>query len=254
MSKLIIANWKMNPDSLSAANKLFTNIKKTALTTRNITTVIAPPLVFLASLAASTKARRIQFAAQNTHFADSGPQVGETSVKQAKDAGASYTLIGHSARRANGETDEDVSRKVAAALAAKIVPVLFVGETERDVHGNFLRVVRSQIKRAFADVPASRVKDVVVCYEPVWAISTSGSGKDITLSEVHQMMLYVHKVLVEMFGLSVARKVKMLYGGSVNKDNAADIFAIPGVEGAVVGGASLNALEFREVLQAANKS
>ncbi len=254
MSKLIIANWKMNPPTLREASILFDAIKQTALKTRNVQTVIAPPLIFLQTLAANTKAKRVQFAAQNIHFEASGAQVGETSAGQAKDAGARYVLVGHSARRENGETDLETGKKVIAALGAKLTPVLFVGEGERDQDGLFLRTIRKQVIIALKDVPQSRIKDLVLCYEPVWAISTSGSDKQITVNEIHQMVLFVHKVLTDKFGERAARKVRILYGGSVSSDNADDIFAIPGVAGAAVGGASLDAKQFGEILQIANKT
>ncbi len=254
MNKLIIANWKMNPPTLKEASILFSAIKQTALRTRNVQTVIAPPLVFLHALSASCKAKRIQFAAQNIHFEASGAQVGETSAVQAQNAGAKYVLVGHSARRENGETDLETGKKVVVALSAKFTPVLFVGESERDQDGLFLRTIRKQLITALKDVPQSRIKDVVMCYEPVWAISTSGSDKQITINEIHQMVLFIRKVLTDKFGERVARKVSILYGGSVNKENAEEIFTVPGVAGAAIGGASLDAKEFGTILQIANKT
>lgn len=244
----------MNPKTLREALELLNATKKTSLATRKVNTVIAPPIVFLQPLATSTRAKRLQFAAQNVHFKESGPQVGEVSAVQVKDVGASYVLLGHSARRHDGETDEDVSQKIMTVLASKLIPVVFVGEQDRDENGNFLNVVRKQIKIALGEVPYSRVKDIILCYEPVWAISTNKLVEEITTKDIHQMMLFVHKVLVELFGATVARKVKILYGGSVNEINAEEIFNIPGVSGAAVGGASLDAEKFSTILKVANKA
>lgn len=261
MSKLIIANWKMNPPTLAEARTLLSVIKKTALVVRNVTTVIAPPTVFLQPLAVSSRAKRLQFGVQNMHFATMGPQVGEVSATQVREVGASYVLIGHSARRELGETDKEVTKKVSAALAAKLTPVVFVGERERDAHGNFLRVIRKQVKDAFTETPRSRIKDVILVYEPVWAISTAsprlrsaGTNGGITTNEIHQMTLFVRKVLTESFGIAMARKIKILYGGSVNANNAEEVLGVPGIEGAAVGGASLDAKEFGVILRAANKA
>ena len=253
--KLVIANWKMNPSTLSEANELFEITKKTALTTRNVTTIIAPPTIFLHSLASSTRAKRLRFAVQNVHFNMIGPQVGEASVLQAKDSGAIYALIGHSDRRSAGETNEDLNKKVLVALDVKLTPIVFVGETERDNNGNFLRTLRRQIMSLLKNVPQNRVKDIIFVYEPVWAISTNLSkvSQEITPNEIHKMVLYIRKVLVEVYDLSIARKVRVLYGGSVNSQNISDVLSVLGITGVVIGAASLDGEQIRRMLQIANK-
>ncbi len=257
MNKLIIANWKMNPSTLAEAYALFGSVKKVALLARNTSTVIAPPHVFLQPLASSTRAKRLQFAAQNIHFAKSGSQVGEVSASQVKDVGASMVLIGHSARRRSGETEEDINKKIETALEEKLIPVVFVGERERDAHGTFLRTLRKQITIALEGIKINKVKNIVFVYEPVWAISTNktnGDGQEITANDIHKMVLFLQKTIAELYGLPIARKVRVLYGGSVNAQNISSVLSVPRIDGAVVGAASLDAAEFRAILQVANKT
>ena len=247
----------MNPSTLAEAKELFDTTKKTALTTRNISTIVAPPHMFLHALSASTRAKRLQFAAQNIHSEIAGAEVGEVSAMQAKDIGVTYALVGHSAHRNAGETDEGINKKIITALSTKLTPVLFVGEQERDAHGNFLHALRKQVVAALEGVEAKDIKNIVFVYEPVWAISTNKSQdgeEEITANDMHKMVLYIQKVLAELHGLPVARKAQILYGGSVNSQNTTEILSVPGVSGAVVGAASLDAKEFRSILQAANKA
>lgn len=261
MKSIIVGNWKMNPSTTREAKQLFDATKRAADGARHITVVVAPPSIFLRELKRRYKGRRILFAVQNARAEAGGAYTGEISLAQAKDAGASYVIIGHAERRGMGETNDDTRKKVAAALALKMTPILCVGEKERTQGGEHYALVKEQLRAGLADVQPSQLKQIFVVYEPLWTI-----GKDTAMSprDMHEMAIFIRKSIVDLSsrggsasggkGHDAAMKIKILYGGSVDSTNVAAMRTDGDVHGFLVGRASISAAQVTSLLQALEKT
>jgi triosephosphate isomerase len=236
--KIIAANWKMNT-SVSEAAALLDGLKA-GLPVAGVTSVVCPPFVSLQLAKKALAGTGIGLGAQDMHAEASGAFTGEISVTMVAEL-CSYVILGHSERRAVfGESDESVNTKVHSALAAGLVPIVCVGETlQQREAGNAGEVVTGQLKAAFADV--SGVGTALVAYEPVWAI---GTGRAASKNDAQEMAALVRGQLSALFGPESASQTPILYGGSVKAENVADYMAMPDVDGALVGGASLDAEGF----------
>lgn len=239
----------MNPASAKEAKQLFGEIKKSAKNS-DCLVAVAPPSVYLYELGKMVTSSNFLLAAQDVHFDEKGAHTGEISPKMLQDAKASMVIIGHSERRAAGETDELVQKKLQAALKAKLTPILCVGEKKRDSQGDFFSLIEAQIKAAFKGVVTAASKRVIVAYEPIWAI---GTGKNATVDDVEEMRLFINKVLSTLYDRPTAEKISVLYGGSVNAENCAQLFNDTNVNGFLVGGASLRPADFRTIIQTLNQ-
>lgn len=246
---LIAGNWKMNPSTLGQARELFLDIR-TRLGKRARTTdvVIAPPFPFITELEKLSPSKRIELSAQDVFYEQSGAHTGEVSVSMLKSVGVSYFILGHSEMRARGESDHDINADAIAVLKARLFAIVCVGEETRDAHGDYFTFVERQLHAALAGVPKSKLSHLVIAYEPVWAI---GTGKHATAEDVQEMKLFIQKVLTDNYGRTAAAKVRILYGGSVNKKNAKELLAQSGVDGFLIGGASLRPAEFVEIVNIA---
>ncbi|MEK7093354.1 MAG: triose-phosphate isomerase [Patescibacteria group bacterium] len=244
MKSIVVANWKMNPATFKEAKKLFEATRKAAESAKNVSVIVAPPAIFLRELSVGYKGKRLSFAAQNAHYEAGGAFTGEMSMTQAKDAKVSYVLVGHGERRAQGETNEDTRKKMFTALQLKISPILCVGEKERVADGDHFHIVREQIRTGLADIVVGKLKQVVIMYEPLWAV---GSGNPVTPRNMHEMFIFIKKTLVEMYG-EAGMAMRILYGGSVTDSNAAAMILEAGVQGFVVGGASLDPEKFKALV------
>lgn len=244
---LVIANWKMNPPSVVEAKAIFTAIKVAAKKYPAIQVVVAPPALYSIELQKMRGTSHVALAAQTMHEAPLGAQTGEVSAPMLTAAGVSHVILGHSERRALGETDSMVAKKIIAALKAKLTPIVCVGERERDTSGNFFSAIEEQIKSALAQVPTARFKDVVIAYEPIWAI---GTGKTASVEDVCEMQLFIHKILTKHFDRTAANRIRIVYGGSVNAENAAALYSGAAIAGFLVGGASLHPTDFTKIIQA----
>ncbi len=246
--KTVICNWKMNPKSFDEAKRLFAATKKLSLTTKGTDIVVLPPTIFLRELAKSYRGVRIEFGAQHVFWEQEGSHTGDTSPAQVRDSGATHVLIGHAERRILGETDAQVRMKVAASLELKLDVIIAVGERERDAHGEHIQQVREQIVTALADAPPARYKNITIAYEPVWAI---GAAFAPDAHEVHQMMLLVRKTIRDTYGERAFKLIRVVYGGAVNKENAEAIFAVPDLDGVLIGRASLDPTQLESIIKAA---
>lgn len=247
---LIVANWKMNPATYKEAKVLLDASRRAADNAKNISIVVAPPSLYLRELRSSYKGKRIAFAAQNAHFEKMGSHTGDISPAQIKDSKIPYVIIGHAERRAAGESDELIRRKIAAALDEKLIPILCIGETQRNQEGDHYVYVRAQIGAAFADVQPAKVSNVIVAYEPVWAI---GSDKPMSEREMHEMAIFIRKTIVGMHG-SAGMNIKILYGGAIDETNAASMLRNGEVDGLLVGRASTNAAKFKALVEAVSEA
>ncbi len=251
MKKLIVGNWKMAPDTLKQAEATFLAIKKKASNLRNVQTVICPPIVYVETLAWHVSGHRCVVGAQNVFYEKGGAFTGEISVKQLASVKASYAIIGHSEHRAMGETDEEISKKVIVALKEKMKVILCVGESKRDDHGEYTRFIAEQIKSALAQVKKPQLVNLVIAYEPIWAI-----GKDAdhpaTPADALEVSILIRKVIADMFSKKDAFSIPVLYGGSADDKNAKGFLSEGEADGLLVGRASLNPKKFNAILETAN--
>ncbi len=249
-TKLIVGNWKMNPSTIGKGQKLFLDIRKgLGRQYKDVEVVVAPPFPLISEMERLTPSRRIQLCAQDVSYEKEGAHTGEVSVSMLKSAGVSSVIVGHSERRAQGESDEVVQKKIQAALAGSLTVVLCVGEKKRDTHGHYLTMVEKQVTSALRDVSSSKLKRIVIAYEPIWAI---GTGKTATPEDAQEMLLFVKKVISDLYERSAAKRVRILYGGSVKPANAEALFTESDIDGFLVGGASLKASSFLSIIHAAH--
>lgn len=242
---LMVANWKMNPVSLKLAKQTFAGIKKTASKTKNTQTVICPPFIYLEAL--KTSGHRCALGAQNLSHESEGAHTGEVSYLALKNLGLKYCIIGHSERRAMGETDEDINQKVKASLRGMMVPIICVGEQERDASGQYLSFLKNQLETAVRGLPKSSIKDIVVAYEPIWAIGKNAKAP-ATPREVFEISIFIKKILSDLYGMKSVPPTKILYGGSVDLANISYFAEEALVDGFLVGRASLDKEVFSQMI------
>jgi triosephosphate isomerase len=250
--KIIIANWKMNPNSLKEAKTIFNDIKVVASKLQSIQTVICPPFLYLNELTKSYKGHRIKFGAQNIFWEEKGSYTGEISPIMLKNLKTEYVIIGHSERRSLGETDSDINKKIKIALKNDLKVVLCIGEKERDEEGVYLEFLENQIKNALNRVPKESLGKILIAYEPIWAIGAE-SKETATPLDVYEIVILVRKILSKIYNREVASKIQVLYGGSVNFKNAKELVESGNVEGLLVGRESLNPEKFNKLLKAVSE-
>lgn len=246
---LVAGNWKMNGtgEALSELRTMTAGLK--AMEDRSFDALICLPATLLSRAAETLKGKSLMLGGEDCHVADSGAHTGDISASMLKDAGADYVIVGHSERRTDhGETDEMVRAKADAAWKAGLTAIICVGETlqERD-SGKTLDVIARQCQASVPD--DTDAAQMVIAYEPVWAI---GTGKTPTVGDVAEVHAFLRDSLYTRFG-DEGTKIRLLYGGSVKPDNAADLLGIPHVNGALVGGASLKADDFLAICHAYDK-
>ena len=251
MRKQIVAgNWKMNND-LKASKKLAKQVAKKVkkAKVKDTKVIIAPTFVNLERVAKATKKSKVKVAAQNMHFEANGAYTGEVSAEMLKSIGVKTVILGHSERREYfGETDEMLAKKVNTALANKMNVIFCFGEVLEDrKSGNHEKVVESQIKNALFHLEADAFKNIVLAYEPVWAI---GTGETASPEQAQEMHAFIRKTLTDKYGSEVAEEVSILYGGSCKPGNAQEIFSKKDVDGGLIGGAALNADDFLAIITA----
>jgi len=242
----IAGNWKMfkTVHDTVVYVKEFRSLVKDM---EDVEIVIAPPFTAVYAAAEAARNSNIGVAAQNLHWERDGAFTGEISGPMIKEAGAEYVIIGHSERRTLfGETDQSVNRKIGAAIAAGLVPIVCIGETlaEREA-GETLSVLDRQIKTGFDGITGEQVGALVIAYEPVWAI---GTGRTATAGQAQEAHAHIRQRLRQWFGAPAADECHVIYGGSVKPDNTKDLIAQPDVDGALVGGASLDIKSFFEIV------
>lgn len=242
---VIAGNWKMNctgPEALVLVRELITAIGDHD----GVEVVVAPPFTALSAVAPELEATEIGLAGQTMHWEPDGAFTGEISAPMLLAAEAGWVILGHSERRMLfGETDEALAKKVPAALEAGLIPILCVGESEAEREaGKTHDVLKTQIEDDLAGVDPARIPDVVVAYEPVWAI---GTGRVASAEDAQEVCSALRAALAAAYGEAIAAGVRVLYGGSVKAKNVGEIAAKPDVDGALVGGASLDADEFAQL-------
>jgi triosephosphate isomerase len=250
--KIVAANWKMNMMQAEASAFVETFLLEMG-DARDVEVVIIPPFTAIASVnAVLENAQHIKVGAQNMHWERSGAFTGEISPAMLRDLFVRYVVLGHSERRTLfGETDEIVNRKVRSAHEAMLRPILCVGESlEQRERGEVEKVLSTQLRGSLAGLGPKELQETVVAYEPVWAI---GTGKTATAEQAQEAHAFVRSVLSEISDAATAEKIRIQYGGSVKPDNARILMSQPDIDGALVGGASLDARSFAQIVQGAGE-
>lgn len=243
---IIAGNWKLNLTQKLAV-KLVREIHYNLPFPGEVEVIVTPTFLSLSAVAQQLKDSYISIGAQNLYFEDEGAYTGECSGKFIKDAGADFVLIGHSERRKIFfETNDIVNKKIKAALRNNLTPIMCIGETleERD-SGMVETVIQKQILEGLTNLTESEIKGLIIAYEPVWAIGTGKTASPEQVEEVHKI---IRDLLCSKFG-ETAHSTRILYGGSVNSSNSKKLLSLPNVDGALVGGASLNAVEFIKIIK-----
>lgn len=245
---VIAGNWKMNKTCKEAEALLKEILPKAEQASCEV--VVCTPYVDLPLAVQIAQGSKVNVGAQNVHFEASGAFTGEISAGMLSELGVGYVIIGHSERREYyAETDETVAKKIGVALAAGITPILCVGESLKQREDNVTTEhIRTQIKIALGNVSAEDVSKVVIAYEPIWAI---GTGKTATSAQAEEVCKMIRETLGEIYDKAAAEKVSILYGGSMNAKNAAELLAQEDIDGGLIGGASLKAEDFGKIIAAA---
>ena len=249
---LIAGNWKMYKTVHDAVSYV-TELRRTLRDVVTVDIVVAPPFTALAAAADRARDSRIAISAQNLHWEREGAFTGEVSAGMIHEAGAQYVIIGHSERRRLfHETDETVNRKLMAALGAHLCPIVCIGETleEREA-GQTMAVLDRQIKAGLDSLTGDQVGTLVLAYEPVWAI---GTGRNATPQQAGEAHAHIRSRLRQWFGANAADHCHVIYGGSVKPDNIHELVLLPDVDGALVGGASLDVAAFHDIVARSRQS
>lgn len=252
--KLIVGNWKMYPKTVSEARRIFAVLKKrVGRGNFGVKIVICPSTLYLATLFAEKGTARVFFGAQDAFWENDGAHTGENSPTQLHSAGVTYVILGHSERRASGETDAVIALKARRAIENALTVILCVGEKDRDHSGAYFRHVGEQLRASLSRFPKGKGKALVVAYEPVWAIGVHATGVAAP-SDFHEMSIFIRRHLVEYFGKKSGFSIPILYGGSVDEGNAAGFLKEGGADGLLVGRASLDPKKFSEIIRVASAS
>ena len=248
-TKIVAGNWKMNttvPEGVELAKNVLAGISGKP---SDVMLILGVPFTHITKVGEIISGSGIGLAAQNCADKESGAYTGEVSASMLRSAGCGYVILGHSERRQYyGETDERLVAKLALAMKEGLVPIFCVGETlEQREAGNHFNVVESQVRNVLFTLDPVHAASVIVAYEPVWAI---GTGKTATAEQAQEMHAFIRSVIAEKYGQAVADETSILYGGSCNAKNADEIFSQPDVDGGLIGGASLKAADFFEIIKA----
>ena len=250
MRKTIIAgNWKMNHTGAQVKSVLTELVADMALGVKP-EVVVAPVFPYLETAVQLTQGTAVHIAAQNMHFEESGAYTGEVSPSMLVDIGVEYVIIGHSERRTYfNETDETVNLKVKAALAHDLIPIMCCGETlQQREQGEMQRFIEGQIEAGLAGISKEEVENIVIAYEPIWAI---GTGKTATVEQAQEVCALIRRKLEALYDIKTADKISILYGGSVKSGNVGELTSSLDIDGGLVGGASLKADEFTKIITTA---
>lgn len=247
MKKIIIANWKMNPQTLREAVALAKISGEMSRGAKKAAVVICPPSVFLSEVAKALPRGRL-LGAQDVFWKEFGAYTGEVSPAMLKNLGVRFVLVGHSERRELGEGNDIVNKKVRRALESGLTPVLCIGERSRDEDGIYLSFLKNELEEGLRGVKKNEMARMIIAYEPLWAIG-EGAPRADTPDETFEVAIFIRKILNALYGKDVALAVPVLYGGSVNAKNAGPFLERGGVQGLLVGRSSLAPKEFGEIIR-----
>jgi triosephosphate isomerase len=243
---VIAGNWKMNK-TVSESVELISDLKSLIADVIDVEIVVAPPFLAIYHVAQEVKGLNIHVSAQDVFWEEEGAYTGAVSSKMLSDVGCEYVIIGHSERRQYfGETDETVNKKIQSSLQHGLTPIFCVGETlQQREAGETFSIIETQVRRGLSGLSASDMEDVIIAYEPVWAI---GTGRTATGEQAEEVHSFIRKLLKEIYK-DTADSIRILYGGSVKPDNIDGLMTKPNIDGALVGGASLKADDFARIVK-----
>jgi triosephosphate isomerase len=249
MSFLFVGNWKMNPASSQDAKNLFNNYKKFAkkFARKKISLVVCPQAVHLGLFSDIKRPKNLFLGAQDAFVEREGAFTGFISPAALYGVGADYIILGHSERRAMGETSKIISKKIKTATKAGLKVIVCVGEQARDSEGEFWHELRAQIEETLLDITKKEIGKIIIAYEPVWAVGEKSKGAMLP-AELHETSLFIKKIISQMYGGKTAKSMNVLYGGSVTPDNAKELANTGDVSGFLVGRASLNSKDIEKIL------
>lgn len=237
MSKIIVANWKLNPANQKEAKNLFDSVKKGVKKIKDVNIIICPPFVYLSSL------KGLTLGAQNVFYKESGAFTGQVSTLMLKDLNVEYVIVGHSeVRKYFAETNQTINKKIKECLNAGLKIILCVGENDGEDKNN---VLETQITEALENISENNLSEIIIAYEPIFAI---GTGKNCSIEETKNSVSIIKNIISKLYSQESIDVIKILYGGSVNSANSGDYLKNAGVSGLLVGGASLNAEEFVKIV------
>ncbi|MBO5244664.1 MAG: triose-phosphate isomerase [Selenomonadales bacterium] len=244
---IIAGNWKMN-NTTAAGQALVKDLAALVADVKDRQIVVCVPFTILGAMKEAVAGTNIALGAQNLHWEKSGAYTGEISADMLLDMGVEYVLIGHSERRQYfAETDETVNKKVHTAFASGITPIVCVGETLEEREGGIMpQVISTQVEKGLAGLTGEQIKQLVIAYEPVWAI---GTGRTATADQANEVCALIRSKVAELFCAECANEMRIQYGGSVKPDNAAEIMGKSDIDGALVGGAALKADSFSQIVK-----
>lgn len=247
---VIAGNWKMNKTPSEAKVLVKEVIDAIGTKPENVDVVVCPPFVAVDAAVNAAEGSFVKVGAQNLHFEAKGAYTGEIAADMLNDLGVSYVIIGHSERRQYfAETDETVNKKVLTAFEAGLIPIICVGETlEQREQGIMPDLIRMQVKIAFGGVSAQQAKTAIIAYEPVWAI---GTGKTATSQQADEVCGIIRATIGDLYDEATAEAITIQYGGSMNAGNAADLLAMPNIDGGLIGGAALKPNDFAAIVKSA---
>jgi len=243
---ILAANWKMNPDSLEKSKEIFDGIRKFSKKIKNTDIVVCPPFPFIFPLSKLNFPKNVFLGSQNVSEEYKGAFTGEVSAEMLKNIGTKYVIIGHSERVAMGENSEMIRKKLNSAFNSGLIPILCVGEKERDRDGNYLSVIKTQIKEYLSGLQKKDLVGIIIAYEPVWSIGKSYK-EAMSATDVHEMTLVIKKIISEFLGKDIAAGAKILYGGSVEPENAISMVQNGNIDGFLVGHDSLLPNELEKI-------
>ena len=242
--KLVVGNWKMNPQSLEEAKKIATSVKRIMRGVKKTNVVLCPPFVYLSSLTPSV-GNSFFLGAQNANYEALGSFTGEVSFAELSQFKVEFVIVGHSERRKMGESDELINKKVRAVVGGGMTAIVCVGEGVRDSNGDFYNFIKQQITSALKDVSKKSLDKVVIAYEPIWAV---GAKEAVSPRELCEMSIFIKKVLKDLFGV-FSEGVRVIYGGDVDRVNAETLVRDGNVVGLLIGRESLRVKDFIEIIK-----
>ncbi len=245
----MVGNWKMNPSTVEEAKKIALGIKRNLKTIKKTQVVICPPFVYLSSLS-STPNTMLFLGSQDAFYDRLGSHTGEVSFSQLHQFKTSFVIVGHSERRSRGETDEIVNKKLLSVINEGMTAIICIGEKVRDTNGEYLNLIKQQLTLGMKDVSKKLLDHLVVAYEPIWAV---GAKDAMNARDVHEMAIFIKKVLRDMFGI-LSDGIRILYGGAVNEFNCNDIVKGDFVHGFLIGRESLKSDSFIKIIKLVDQS
>lgn len=251
-NQLLVANWKLNPVSFSDASQLAKKVIKAATYIRGLDIVLCPSIMQAGLIKKDYRGKKVKFGTQDISIYVDGAYTGSVSAKQLNDLGFEYVIIGHSERRYPAdeidcpESNHLVAKKVSVAINNNLTPIVCIGEKNRNPDGHYLQDIRTQLYESLSSIDTKHLSKLVIAYEPIWAIGQTAK-KAITGHDLHEMYLYIQKLLTERWGSSAAKKVTIIYGGSVKPENVKILSKEGMMDGFLVGSASLNANSFIQI-------